>query len=382
MPAKETKIDLERRLGWGLVARGRAALALRRLLEATDEAAVERLHPAEAAFLAGEREEVVAPLVRPRQVPGIDEARRRVERSGARLLLPHDEEFPPLLRAVPDAPAVLFVRGRPLARRPVVGIVGARRASRAGLEATRRIAEGLARAGCVVVSGFARGVDTAGHRGALAGGGETWAVFGCGIDVCYPAENREFLEELLASGAALSDFPPGLEPRPETFPVRNRIIAGLSRVVVVVEAAARSGSLITARLAADYGRDVGAVPGNVTVPGTVGSNALLKDGAILVRDADDVLAELPEEDRVLLPSRLPAPADVRSDAGYAGDASLSKDAAAVLAALTDPEGHDVEELRRETGLPAPRLSAALVELELESLADALPGGLFVRRRAR
>ncbi|HQR45403.1 MAG TPA: DNA-processing protein DprA, partial [Thermoanaerobaculia bacterium] len=220
-------------------------------------------------------------------------------------------------------------------------------------------------------SGFARGVDAAAHRGALEAGGKTIAVFGCGLDVCYPPEHAGLLSEIVAGGAALSEFDPGERPLPYYFPIRIRIIAWLSRLVLFVEAAEKSGSLITARYAADFGRDVAAVPGPILTEGCAGSNALLKDGAILVRDVEDVLGELaaPSLIRPATRTGLLAPPP---------PPELDPDAAAVLAALDASEPRDADALLAATGLPAARLSSALVRLELEGLATAIPGALFLR----
>ncbi len=291
--------------------------------------------------------------------------------SGARVIAADDAEYPALLREIPRPPTRLWARGALLTGAPAVAVVGARRASRAGLAAARHLAAGLARAGVVVVSGFARGIDAAAHRGALEENGGTVAVFGCGLDVCYPPEHEGLLGELVKSGTALSEFDPGERPLPYYFPIRNRIIAGLSRLVLVVEAAEKSGSLITARYAADFGRDVAAVPGPILTEGCAGSNALLKDGAILVRDVEDVLAEL-ESPALLRPAtrtglRAPVPPP-----------DLDPDAAALLAALDISEARDADALLAATGLSAARLSSALVRLELEGLATALPGALFLR----
>ena len=179
---------------------------------------------------------------------------------GARLVLPDGAEYPPLLRETPDPPAALYARGRTFVPGPAVAVVGSRRASRAGLESSRLLSAGLARAGVTVVSGFARGIDAAAHGAAIGAGGATVAVFGCGIDVCYPPEQGRLLEDLLRAGTVFSEFRMGAPPLPMNFPVRNRVIAGMVPLVLVVEAAERSGSLITARLAAEYGRDVAAVP--------------------------------------------------------------------------------------------------------------------------
>jgi DNA processing protein len=318
----------------------------------------------------------VAPLLDPSPPPGLEEARRRLDASGARVVAICDAEYPALLRESPDPPPLLFARGRPLGDAPVVGLVGSRRASRAGIEAARLVSAGLARAGVVVVSGFAHGIDAAAHGAALEESGETWGVLGCGVDVSYPAAHGRLRARILDGGALLSELPLGTEPEPWHFPVRNRIIAGCARVVVVVEAAPKSGSLITARCAAEAGRDVAAVPGPVVGDHAAGSNGLLKDGAILVRDAADVLRELPDEDlRRLRPGGFPAePAASR--------APDDPDAARVLLALDGPDARAADDLGARTGLSAARLSAALVLLELEGLAEALPGALFARKRPR
>jgi DNA processing protein len=357
------------------MARGRRARALRNLLVALEAPSrILALSPGEAARIADEPEEVVAGLLSP-EGAFVDADFRRLEASGARLLFIGDAEYPGLLREITDPPPLLFARGAPLPAAPAIALVGARRASRAGLEAARVLASGLAAAGVCVVSGFARGVDAAAHRAALEAGGPTVALFGCGVDVCYPAEQKGLLESLLASGTALSEFPLGDDPEPWHFPVRNRLIAGLSRIVCVVEAATMSGSLITARCAAGYGRDVAAVPGSILAPLAAGSNALLKDGAILVRSADDLLAELPEEDR----GRLNRAVAARAAAALP---ELPPDAAALLAALDPDEPRDADALIPAAGLDAARFSAALLHLEIEGLATALPGALFVRARTR
>jgi DNA processing protein len=367
--------DLRTGLAWSRLARGRRARALRSLLEAVETPErVRALSPGEAIRISGEGTDVVAPLLAP-DLSGTDADLRRLEASGARLLFFGDAEYPRLVREITDPPPVLFARGVPLSTAPAIALVGARRASRVALEVSGLLARGLAAAGVCVVSGFARGVDAAAHRAALEAGGPTVAVFGCGVDVCYPAEQRGLLEALLAAGTAISEFPMGDAPEPWHFPVRNRLIAGLSRIVCVVEAAEKSGSLITARCAAGYGRDVAAVPGSVLAPLAGGSNALLKDGAILVRTADDLLGELPGEDR----QRLNVAVAARSAAALP---ELPPDAVALLAALDPDEPRDADALIPAAGLDAARFSAALLNLEIEGLATALPGALFVRSRPR
>jgi DNA processing protein len=372
--------DARTGLIWARKGRGKAARALRALLlTAGSPAAVRALSPEEAARIAGEDLSVVLPLLAADEGVVTEEIRedaRRLGESGARVLFLTDPGYPALLREIQDPPPVLFARGTAYPDAPAIAVVGARRASRAGLDAARALATSLAEAGVTVISGFARGVDAAAHRAALEAGGKTAAVFGCGVDVCYPAEQRALLLELLSSGTALSEFPLGTLPEPWNFPVRNRILAGLARIVCVVEAAEKSGSLITARYATGYGRDVAAVPGSILSPGAAGSNALLKDGAIFVRNAGDLLSELPEEERRRLKRAAPA-----RDAA-ATPSHLSPDAAALHAALDADDAKDADTLLSATGLDAARFSAALVHLELEGLVTVLPGALFALPRAK
>jgi DNA processing protein len=369
--------DARTGLIWARKGRGRAARAVRTLLlSAGSPAAVRALSPEEAARIAGEDRAVVTPLLEGDEGREFREDARRFQDSGARVLFLTDPGYPALLREIHDPPPVLFARGLAFPDAPAIAVVGARRASRAGLDAARTLAAGLAEAGVNVISGFARGIDAAAHRAALAAGGQTVAVFGCGIDVCYPSEQKGLLGELLGAGVALSEFPMGTEPEPWNFPVRNRIIAGLARIVCVVEAAEKSGSLITARCATGYGRDVAAVPGSILSPGAAGSNALLKDGAILVRNADDLLQELPEEERRRLRRSVPD-----REAAAVPD-HLPPDAAALLSRLDADEPRDADTLLTVTGLDAARFSAALVHLELEGLVTVLPGALFARARAK
>lgn len=227
-----------------------------------------------------------------------------VRAAGQHAVCRHDDAYPPSLLELPDPPAVLFVTGGTDVERrwrnvtgdpdghPAVALVGARRASADAQQMAQTLARDLAFAGVPVISGMALGVDAAAHRGALDGGGATVAVLGCGADVIYPRSERRLYERLLDDGMVLSELPPGSPARKWTFPARNRIIAGLATLTVVVEAAERSGSLITATLAEDLGREVGAVPGRPTVTGTRGSNTLLRQGCAVIRDAQDVLDQL------------------------------------------------------------------------------------------
>jgi DNA processing protein len=279
------------------------------------------------------------------------DARAEVERLhalGFRFLGRSDPGFPPLLCAIHDPPPGLFLRGNAdaaLLALPAVAIVGARACSAYGRQIARSVSRDLASAGLVVVSGLARGVDAEAHRGALEAGGITVAVLGCGIDRDYPAANRELARQIAASGLVVSEYAPGVEPAPWRFPARNRIVAGLCSAAVVVEARERSGALITADFALEEGREVFAVPGEITSALSAGSNALLRLGATPLTRAEDVLESF----------GLTAPEPVQPDIGAA--------AAAVLERIREGAA-GADELARATGLGASELAAVLTELEL------------------
>lgn len=297
--------------------------------------------------------------------------RAAAERVGARLLTRLDSDYPAALLDLALPPPVLFLAGE-LAPRPAVAIVGSRRASRYGLEVARWFGQALAEAGVLVVSGFAIGVDGAAHRGALAAPeGSTAAVLGCGLDVDYPRAHARLACEIRARGALITEFPCGTPPEPWRFPVRNRILAALARAIVVVEAAPRSGSLVTARLALDLGRDVFAVPGRLTDELAVGTNALLADGAAPALSPDDLLDSLASARDAGGPPQLEELA-LPPGVGEAGRA---------LAAAADPQRPaSAEELAARAGLPVERTLALLLELELAGVLRRLPGGVLVRAR--
>jgi DNA processing protein len=278
-----------------------------------------------------------------------------------------DPAYPPRLAAIFDPPPVLWVRGHASALlRPAVAIVGSRAGTAYARAVAERLAGDLSARGIAVVSGLARGVDSAAHRGALGGAGSTLAVLGSGADVVYPPEHAALAAEIAKQGAVLSELAPGTRPRPGFFPMRNRIISGLSNAVVIVEAGDRSGSLITARCALDQGRDVLAVPGNVLSGRNRGGHALLRDGAKIVETADDIIEELDPG--------LRDPASAGSASKGAGTAVHD----AVLAALPAGEACDLDAIAAQTGLPAVRLLARLFELELQGLVGRAGGGRFVR----
>jgi DNA processing protein len=286
-------------------------------------------------------------------------------RLGLTLVVWTDEAYPPALAAIVDPPPVLWIRGTIGAlHNPAVAIVGSRAASSYALDVAERLAGDLAVRGVTVVSGLARGVDSAAHRGALSTSGSTIAVLGCGADIVYPPEHAGLARDIEGKGLIVSELVAGTRPLPHFFPLRNRIISGLSRAVVIVEAGERSGSLITARCALDQGRDVLAVPGNVLSGRNRGGHALLRDGAKIVETADDILEELG------LP---PAGAAGAPAAGRARAAAADP----LLACLPAGEACDLDQISERSGLLPARLLPRLLELELRGLVRRAGAGRFV-----
>ncbi len=282
--------------------------------------------------------------------------------AGRHVLTLGDPRYPPLLLQTADPPVLLYVQGQPkLLSAPALAIVGSRNPTAQGRDSARDFARRLADEGLVIVSGLAQGIDGAAHEGALAGTAGTVAVVGTGLDRVYPPAHHALAHRISESGAVVSEYAPGTPALPENFPQRNRIIAGLSLGTLVVEAALRSGSLITARLAAEAGRDVFAVPGSIHSAQSRGCHSLIKQGAKLVESAADVL-----EDLAGLKTAVPAAVPQASDP------------------LLEALGHDpvtLDALLARTGWPTADLNARLLELELEGTVARLPGGLFQRRHA-
>jgi len=375
----------------------------------------------EAAFFAGEADYDSIPGL-PRSVrqalldKSLEEADHilhRCETLGIRILTIQDTEYPQRLRQLDSAPCVLYVRGRlPLLdEEAAVTIVGARKASPYGVHVAGEFALGLARQGAVVVSGSAVGVDSAALKGALRGGGKVVSVLGNGIDVIYPRENGALYDDVAAVGALVSEYPPGTQPAPDHFPVRNRLLAGLSLGVLVVEGTARSGALITARWALEQDRDVFAIPGPISSELSRGPNRLIRQGeARLVTDVWDIL----EEYALLYPAKLhprtplsdpaarqrlsgiqtkpaawqgppPAPEPAAPDDHRlvldlkADPEALTDDEAALLRALQGDRACTADDLVEQTGIPARRVLSALTMLQVRQLADQGEGGRFTTR---
>lgn len=314
----------------------------------------------------GLRPAVVAGLPEPGD-ERVEEAGLSLERVGARIVSFWDENYPPILRTIYDPPPLLYFRGK-FPGAEALAMVGSRRASPQGLRLTETMAAEIAGCGITVVSGLARGIDSAAHRGALAAQGPTVGILGCGIDTIYPPENKRLFHQMVEQGGLLSEYPPGTLPLPGHFPGRNRIISGLSRGVVVIEAAVGSGSLITADFALDQGREVFAVPGSVFAKVAEGVNRLLKDGAHVVTDSRDILEHLWPETQIV----------ARPVCGEAGrEESLDGPAREILR-LIGAEPVQVDELARKSGLTPPNLSDILLNLELLGAVEQLPGKRFVR----
>jgi len=291
-------------------------------------------------------------------------------RRGYRIITLTDSNYPGLLRQIPDPPPFLYVHGRLDPSPAKLAIVGSRNATGYGLTTTRSLSASLASLGIVIVSGMARGIDTAAHEGALSGGGETVAVLGSGLERIYPAENEKLFHRISETGAVVSEFALMTEPEGHNFPLRNRIISGMSLGTVVVEATRKSGSLITARLAADQNREVFAVPGSIQSFKSSGTHTLIKQGAKLVEHAQDIVEELAP---ILRLNGLPG-------AGHplkptAKPALLADDETRVYEAI-GPYPKHIDELVREISMEPGRLSSILLKLELEGLVQQLPGKFF------
>jgi DNA processing protein len=293
--------------------------------------------------------------------------RMRAAEAGIGVLPWNDPLMPAQLAAISDLPPALWYRGSlDCLNQPAVAIVGSRAASSVAIETARRLATDLASRGITVVSGLARGVDSAAHRGALETG-RTIAVLGSGVDHVYPAEHTELAARIAETGMVVSEYPPGTLPLPYHFPMRNRLISGLSRAVVVIEASDKSGSLITASCAAEQGRDVMAVPGNVLSGRNRGGHALIRDGAKIVECADDIVAEL----------GWGLPAVGRSaEVGASGNGSTSSEDS-VLSQMDAACPCDLDDLAARCGLDAPRLLPLLADLELRGLIRRVEGGRFM-----
>jgi DNA processing protein len=313
------------------------------------------------------------------------EQHAKVSKLGVELIPITDPRYPARLKDIFDPPPLLYARGRvELLGNLMLGVVGTRRPTSYGVQVAGRLSKDLCEAGLTIASGMARGIDTAAHRAVLEAGGDTIAVFGCGVDEVYPSENRKLAETLTAKGLVISEFPMGAPPYPQNFPVRNRIISGMSAGVLVVEGGEYSGSTITAKLAAEQNREMFAIPGNVTSKMSWGPNLLIKQGAKLVQEWNDVVTELKPEDRRRLVDQCRNRLNLKDQReaeskGAAPASEINGDAKAILRVLKHdaPIGLDalIDTLE---GLGASDVIAALFELELGGLVRQLPGKSYIK----
>ena len=360
---------------WLALARAPASNRLKtKLLRRFSDARTLFSHAADIAAIPGMPERLTDYVCCPDQ-RRLDADRAWLESSGCRVVPHGDKAYPPMLAETDDAPVVLFVRGAgDFLGWPQVAVVGSRNPSPAGVEHAAIFSGALARLGFAVTSGLAEGIDAASHVAALDAGGTTIAVAGNGLDKVYPVRNARLAKRIEAQGAIVSEFPPGVPPRAANFPRRNRLISGLSLGVVVVEAALRSGSLITARLAAEQGREVFAIPGSIDNPMSRGCHRLISDGAKLVESVSDVVGEL----GVMLQTNeacLGSTSVTHMDSAQNKNASIEEKT--ILSALGgDPAS--VDKLVERTGLTAEKVSSILLALEIDGCVASAPGGLYSR----
>lgn len=336
---------------------------IQRLVEATETLTELSCWPLEKFAAAGIRSDTAAVIRARMQAECVEELKKRRQVWPYQVITVLDEDYPPLLREIHQPPWVLYCLGNVrLLQTPAIGMVGTRKPTSYGRMAAFRLARELAERGFTVVSGMARGIDTEAHKGALQANGGTVAVLGCGIDIVYPPENKKLYETIAEKGLILSEYPPGTPVHAGLFPQRNRIISGLSKGVVVVEAPVRSGALITADFALEQSRDVFAVPGPIYQAQSGGTNRLIREGAKIVTDVEDILAEYPEYVRT-------APGKV--------DLDLSPEEADVLSHISYAGIH-IDQLKKATGKDWATLYPVLVKLQLKNVIRQLPGAYFIR----
>ncbi len=340
----------------------------RRLLDHLGETGAATATPATMAGVPGLREEVRRHLGDPAIRQRAAEELERCQRAGVNLVAWDDPRYPALLKEIANPPLVLYVKGdATLLAAPALAVVGARAATSYGQKIAGEISAGLARHGFTVVSGLALGIDGMAHRHALRAGGKTIAILGCGVDLPYPAQHRDLYQEIAGQGALVSDYPLGTPPEGFRFPARNRIISGLCRGVVVIEAAKHSGSLITAELAMEQGREVFAVPGRVDSAKSEGCHRLIREGATLIHTVADILVELDYS----------APVAIKAPRPAAATQELSAEEQSIVACL-EAYPKDIDTIITTTRLSAQRVATLLLGLELKGVVASHPGQQYLR----
>jgi DNA processing protein len=357
--------SVDDRVYWALLTavKGIGPARLRRLVDMFGDARSAWYADSRALVDAGLDRRARNALIEQRNQLDPVEQGNRIRAAGVELVRVIDSAYPALLKGVPDAPAVLFVKGQlPGNDEPAVAVVGTRRATAYGRQAAEKIAGELARAGVVIVSGLARGIDAVAHNAALAAGGRTIAVLGSGVDRIYPSEHKGLAQRVVGSGALVSEFPLGEPPDAPNFPRRNRIVAGLARGTLVIEADRESGALITVDFALEQGRDVYAVPGSIFSPVSRGTNSLIKDGAKPVTSAEDILEDF----------------EMRAVEAVSPPPAADTDEEAVVLALLSTDPMHIDDIGRLARLPMSILGGTLAMMELKGMARQVGGQYYVR----
>lgn len=355
---------------------GIGPVRVRKLLECFGDApSILKASPAQLMRVNGIGEELAESIANWEKNVDLSGELKRIEEFGCRIIIHQDDDYPPLLKQIYDPPIVLYVKGKILPTdKNGIAVVGSRQTTHYGQESARRLAYQLAYTGVTVISGGARGIDTAAHQGALNAKGRTICVLGTGINIIFPPENRELFERISENGAIITQFPFNYQGDKQSFAIRNRIVAGMTLGTVVVEATLTSGALITANYASEYGRLVFAVPGRIDSPRSKGCHDLIKKGAKLCEGVEDILSEFeylfPPSNRTQLINE-PSPLALE----------LSDNEKAVITALGDDDAESsVDEIIRRSGLAASVVNVALFNLEMKRLVKQLPGKLYIRNR--
>ena len=348
---------------------------------------LDRFGSPEAVFAASRRELLEVEKIGPKTADSIIDNRNaidvekicdRMNQLGAKYVSYKDPRYPRLLAEIPDMPVGFYQIGDCDLSKPCISIIGSRHCTVYGQVIARKFAAAFVRAGFTVVSGMARGIDSAAHIGALEAGGKTVAVLGCGADVIYPPENVELYKRIIESGAVISEFPLGTRADKQCFPIRNRIVSGLSVATLVVESDIRGGSMITARLAGEQGRDVFAIPGRIDSSSSRGCHALIRDGVTLASSPEDIIQSLSFSGQIEFALEESAPAK-ESAPKAAPSINLSGDEAAVFACFKNAESLGVDAISETSSLPVSKCLAALLMLEIKKILSKNPGGTWSRR---
>lgn len=331
----------------------------------------------EEAYKTWEGNKWITEFLRRRKEIDPDAIQAELKKKGILTVTPNESHYPRLLAELSDAPPLLYYKGQLYENQEGLAIVGSRKATAYGKAAAEHVAKGIAAEGIAIISGLARGIDTAAHKGALAAGGITWAFLGCGVDWVYPPENHKLADQILEQGALISEFIPGTPPDALHFPARNRLISGCARGVVVVEAALKSGAMITVDFALEQGREVFAVPGPIFSAMSKGTNHLLRQGARIVDDVEDIWAEIPDYLKPEKRQTARFPRELNPNMKKKID--VSGDASVIMDLMSDLPLH-IDQIVSHSSIPVDKVPLILLELQLAGEIEQLPGQLYVIAR--